>query len=303
MSKLVYYGMVPTIDGTRYTVRNPFALLKDSGVIELTDGARLHFDRESKKKMIEVIAFALTEGVRFGSSAGKWKILADNIIETPQGLKFYLESFDSTIFGETFLYDAHFVEFDLRDKTVIEAGAFVGDTALYYASKGATVYSFEPDAWSYELAVRNIALNAKSSSQITLRNYAIGHDGEMDFPVGLNGTGVPSTTDLRRGPGRVRSVSVASILKEFNIDEPYLLHLDIKGEEFKVVREPVVSKFKRVRIEYSPYLRAETDVRRRDLDVLLRRLRDSGFEHIRIFKHNDGRYDLSRHGTIDARKE
>ena len=61
--------------------------------------------------------------------------------------------FDPLIFSETFLADIHFSNFDLKNKIVIQAGGFIGDTALYYSSRGAKVFSFEPDINSYQLAL------------------------------------------------------------------------------------------------------------------------------------------------------
>jgi tRNA G37 N-methylase Trm5 len=41
---------------------------------------------------------------------------------------------------------------------VVQAGGFIGDTALYYASRGSKIYSFELDINSCNLALENIKL-------------------------------------------------------------------------------------------------------------------------------------------------
>lgn len=294
---------LPTLEGDIYTIRNPLVLLKGSGSIVLTDGTELRFDKANRADMTNIAIFAINEGVKFGPKKGQWKIDQESgIIETPQKLRFHISGLEPTIFGETFLYDVHFAGFDLKDKVVVEAGAFIGDTALYYASMGATVYSFEPDLESFQLAKRNLALNEPLSRRIQLYNYALGKDGEVDFPVNPSGSGGSSIHLAASAYRRVRSVSLKTVLEEFNIEKPYLLHLDVKGEEFTIIEESDLSRFERVRIEYSPYLVPKTRKDFRDLDFLMRRLAESGFVHTRIYKHNSGRYDLHNHGTIDASK-
>ncbi|MEM3489668.1 MAG: FkbM family methyltransferase, partial [Nitrososphaerota archaeon] len=97
---------------------------------------------------------------------------------------------------------------------------------------------------------------------------------------------------------RVKSVSITKILEEFHIDSPYLLDLDIKGKEFEVINDSSISKFHKVRIEYSPYIATVVNGR----DILLGRLKEYGFTSIRIFKHNELTYDLHYHGTIECSK-
>ncbi|WP_048816748.1 FkbM family methyltransferase [Caldisphaera lagunensis] len=207
------------------------------------------------------------------------------LLLTPNGLKFYIENFDPLIFSETFIYDIHYSD-NLNGKIVIQAGGFTGDTALYYASKGARVYSFEPDPINYELALKNISLNPHLAQNIIMKNYALGKDEIIDFPI--TGTGFSSAYNLNTGKTtKVRSISITQIIKEFNITDPYLLDLDIKGKEFEVINDESLSLFRKVRIEYSPDLVG---------------LKDYGFKSIRVFKHNCLNYDLHYHGTIEATK-
>jgi hypothetical protein len=52
---------------------------------------------------------------------------------------------------ETWLYDIHFLGIDLTDWLIVDVGAFVGDTALYYAKRGAFVIAVEPLPSNYEV--------------------------------------------------------------------------------------------------------------------------------------------------------
>lgn len=301
--RVLSYLRTRTVEGDVYSLRNPWVLWKRSGTLELTDGTRLPFRPENKAAVIGLAMFALDHGVRWGHDVGTWRIDPElRVVETPSGLRFLTESFDPTIFAETFLSDVHFVEFDLRGKVVVEAGAFVGDTALYYAQKGATVYSFEPDPASCELARRNLELNPQLSRSVTLNNWALGRDGEIDFPVAAGGGASSSLVAPGMRYARVRSVGIGTILNEFRLADPYLLHLDIKGEEAAVLADDSLARFERLRIEYSPYLHAKDGTDVGSLRRILERLDGMGFREVRVYKHNSLRYDLGNHGTIDARK-
>lgn len=133
-----------------------------------------------------------------------------------------------------------------------------------------------------------------------MKNYAIGNDGEIDFPIEPNGSGGSSAYNLReRKTIKIKSVSLSSILKEFSIENPFLLDLDIKGKEVEVINDESLQKFKMVRIEYSTDIGGKLIYNRNDL---IKRLREYGFSKIHIFKHNELNYDLNKHGTIEAKK-
>ena len=80
------------------------------------------------------------------------------------------------IFGtikENFL-DEQFKRLHVKNRNVIDIGANVGDTAMYFALRGAKhVYAFEPYPYSYKLAIKNIKLN-KLQDKITLLNEGCG---------------------------------------------------------------------------------------------------------------------------------
>jgi FkbM family methyltransferase len=87
-----------------------------------------------------------------------------------------------------------------------------------------------------------------------LENISIGEDKEVEFPVNEDSMGSSIYKTSGYKTIKVKSMSLTSILKEFKIKEPYLLDLDIEGAEFTVINDESVSKYRKVRIEYSPYL-------------------------------------------------
>jgi len=304
VGRLLEYSRL-TVEGKRLNITNPWTLYMKEGTIVLSDGERFSFDEHTKGDILRIVFFALDNCVRFSrarTSGYDWLIYPAKqsgqlgetrrrwIIETPSGIKLYADRFHPTVMAETFLYDTHYTE-GLEGSTVIQAGGFNGDTALYYAQRGARVYSFEPDEQLYTLALENIALNPAIQPRITFENYALGKDG-YTYPQRVERG--------RRAPAkRIRSLSLSTILREFRIASPTLLDLDVKGAEFELLDDPALALFEKVRIEYSPYL-----LGRRDLgpDTLIHRLRALGYRDIRVFKHNHMRYHLENHGTLLAVK-
>lgn len=290
----------PTLEGDRYTIENPISVLvRKKGLVKLSNRYAIPFDSETKRSILRVVYLALENGIKFGEGIYEWKLDCKNrTIETHQGIKFRFDR--AGLLDETFLYQIHFSGFDLTDKVVVTAGAYIGDTPLFYSYYGAKVYGFEPDPISYSQALENIGLNPTLMGNIVIKNYAIGVDGEIAFPVNPEDSGGSS---LYRKDGfrtaRIKSKSVSTILSEFNISEPFLLDLDIKGSEFSVIEDASISRFQRVRIEYSPYLLRS---RKETLQYLISKLKQYGFEKTRIYKHNYYRYDLMSHGTLEAEK-
>jgi FkbM family methyltransferase len=287
-----------TVNGKKYTIKNPLVIFKKKGTIKLTNGDTFIFNKDNKKNVLKVVLFAINQGIEFGNGKYQWKFDQKNgIIETHQGIRFKMQTVG--LLDETFLYQIHFPGFDLKGKTVVTAGAYIGDTPLFYSYYGAKVFAFEPDPNSFKKAEENILLNPALKDNIILRNYAIGIDGEVDFPV-ENDSGGSSIYDTNaKNKIKVKSVSIKTILNEFNISDPYLLDLDIKGAEFIVIEDPAISKFKKVRIEYSPYLLNQSS---KTLEYLIEKLKSYGFTKVRVFKHSCSRYDLTYHGTLEAEK-
>jgi len=135
--------------------------------------------------------------------------------------------------------------------------------------------------------------------RITFLNYALGKDEEIEFPDYEVCNGSASAFSNYAKKVRIKSVSIYTSLEEFYIDDPYLLDIDIKGKEFDVIEDQAIKKFKKVRIEYT----IETsESRDKSPKLLVDKLKEYGFNEIRIYKHNHGVYDLNTHGTIEAYK-
>ena len=62
----------------------------------------------------------------------------------------------------------------LNNRHVIDIGANVADTPLYFAKGNAKVIAFEPVKHLYDLGIKNISLNPKLKDKIIFINKAVG---------------------------------------------------------------------------------------------------------------------------------
>jgi hypothetical protein len=133
------------------------------------------------------------------------------LLRMPDGILLTIDSFDPVI-AETWLYDIHFLGFNLSDWFVLDIGAFVGDTALYYARRGAFVVAVEPLPSNYETMLRNLELNPELKPRIIPINAAIsGEDGFVEFRYNATIDGGASTHGIDRFVTKVGSVRLSTL--------------------------------------------------------------------------------------------
>jgi len=276
-----------------------FAGIKDKAKLKFRSGLTINSNRETK--WLAYVLYELYKSVPLKDTKDTceycWRVdWSNKILILPNGLRFYLYSVDLTIFPETFIHDIHFVGFDLKDKVIVDIGAFVGDTALYYANFGAIVYAYEPHPVNFYWLKKNIELNPHLKDRIKIFNKAVGKDEEIEILIGGNINGGFSIYRQAKGKAlKVKSVSLRKILEENNLNNPYLLKADCKGCEYYIIEDDAISKFEKVKIEYTGFNRPK-------VDYIINKLKSKGFSKFRVFKHNYGIYHLSDHGTIYAEK-
>jgi FkbM family methyltransferase len=207
---------------------------------------------------------------------------------------------------ETWLYDIHFLGFDLTDWLIVDIGAYIGDTPLYYAKRGALVVAVEPLPSNYEVMLWNLELNSDLKHRVVPVNAAIsGRDGFVEFSYSTPMDGSASIYGGGRFKVRVRSMRLSTLIREITgmgLDlgkfRVRVLKMDCKGCEYDVINEvDVMRLFDIVKIEYSGYLRGKTY---HELKSTLEKL---GFT-CRVWAHNEYalRIGLDRHGMLTCVK-
>ena len=282
-------------------VRNRGALLRarllgDGGQLRFRDGLTMPVHRSNLDLAINLVRLSYFGAALTTPSEPKWGTwpvsFETDMIQTPEGIRFRLDSVEPAIFAETYIHQIHFFGFNLSKKVVIDVGGFVGDTALYFAYHGAKVIVYEPDPSNYSMLRSNLALNPELAERVTAWNKAVGIQGSMPVAVGLQGgSGVYASSPHRE---HLPSVDLAGVLSENNIARADILKLDAKGTEFSLLAEPCLSKFDFISCEYS------ADIVNKSPETLVRYVKSAGFNHVRVFKHNCFYYRLQEHGTIQA---
>ncbi|ARM74632.1 FkbM family methyltransferase [Acidianus manzaensis] len=157
----------------------------------------------------------------------------------------------SGVFLETFASEEY--NTDVSSKEVVDVGANVGDTALYFALKGAKkVYAFEPLPSIYEKALGNIKLN-NLENKILLFNAGVSSKDEVikvPSNVSIGKSSVYSVNN--QGDVEVPVFSLEKIVKEI-VKEPYLLKMDCEGCEADIImnsKPEILSSFDKIIFEH-----------------------------------------------------
>ena len=159
---------------------------------------------------------------------------------------------------------------DVKGKDVIDIGANVGDSAIYFALKGAKhVYAFEPYPYSYAIAMQNIKLNGLNDD-IKLLNEGCGKEnGKIKIDTGYKNLGSTDLKNFKKGTN-INITTLSGLLKKFEITEGAVLKIDCEGCEYNVLlatKNSDLRRFKQIQIEYHyGYLN------------LKRKLEDAGFK-------------------------
>lgn len=123
----------------------------------------------------------------------------------------------------------------VKNKNIIDAGAFIGDTAIVlsdYTNKN--VYSFEPFLQNYNLMLKTIELNKKNN--IIPVNMALGDENKeigIDASVGAgSGMSIENSKEdnINNIENKIKMLTLDSYVKENNI-EVGLIKTDLEGFE------------------------------------------------------------------------
>jgi len=194
--------------------------LKKTLTIKFRDGKSAYF--KSKKEYFDFWKQELGQnGLLKTVKNIHYKIKGNNIELGYQNRKIYFYyGTNKQLINSFGLINENFVEeqfkwLDVKGKDVVDVGANIGDTAIYFALKGAKhVYAFEPYSYSYNIAKRNIRLN-HLEDKITLLNEGCGKSGFVTIKEDYENI---SGTDLKKFKEgkKIKIESLDEIVKRFN---------------------------------------------------------------------------------------
>jgi len=124
-------------------------------------------------------------------------------------------------FREIFVDDVYGLgRYDLKERQVVDIGAFVGDTAVAFALQGAYVHAFEPVREFREYIAANARINGVSE-RITA--HAVGlSDRERSLSVRSPSAQVLALAEVRK------------YCLQAGIKDPYLMKIDCEGCEYEL---------------------------------------------------------------------
>jgi len=183
---------------------------------------------------------------------------------------------DVVTINETFAeggYEVLEVLSGLRGRDVIDVGANVGDTALYFVLNGARkVIAVEPLPNVAKCAEENVRLSG-ATDKVKVINAALSYEPASvpcDYDVRLSG----SFSRLNSGGScKVPGVTLSDLLDM--IDDPYLLKMDCEGCEAQVILGPERERlraFEHIILETHPFITGVSN------EKLLASLKELGFE-------------------------
>jgi FkbM family methyltransferase len=186
---------------------------------------------------------------------------------------FQLDSLQS-VYVEVWMAGMYDV-FPVEGEQVVDVGGFMGDTALYFLSRGAKFVNIYEPGESGDYIGINMLLNGIKQEQYNLHLTAVtGENGEIYINSNWN---CGSTPFLRNNPpaegeGRiiVKTVTLADIAVQDAI-----LKFDTEGSEyntFELADCGAIRKFKAIMMEYHD----------RGPDIIANKLMECGFEIVKV---------------------
>ncbi|HIH50326.1 MAG: FkbM family methyltransferase [Candidatus Micrarchaeaceae archaeon] len=171
-----------------------------------------------------------------------------------------------TLIGE-FLDEAH-ADLDVKGRDVVDIGAYIGDTPIYFALKGARhVYAFEPYPYSYDMARRNVSANYLNR-KVTMINAGCGSKKGSITIKSDEGNLAGSAMRKSESGKRIRILPLSTIVADYKLDNA-ALKIDCEGCEYDIVLKSdksTLRRFASILIEYHY-----------GYPKLVRKLKDSGF--------------------------
>ena len=129
---------------------------------------------------------------------------------------------------------------DFNQKVVVDVGAYNGDSAIYFARRGARlVIGLEPDPRSLELARENIRLNNLEDKVILLNVALSTRTGESKLGVNAETPNITQIAEPYSIPGdtlEIQTVTVEEIMKQFNLQKIDFLKMNCEGCEYGIIR-------------------------------------------------------------------
>lgn len=174
---------------------------------------------------------------------------------------------------------------DVKGRDVIDIGACIGDSAIYFALKKAKhVYAIEPFPASYKMARKNISANGLNK-KITLINSAIADKhGAIMLTDDGNTSSIPHLKEHLSDSGiRIGLFTLKELVDKYGIQDG-ALKIDTEGEEYGIIMSSsadTLRHFSQIELEYHyGYLDIENRLKEAGFTVRHTVPKYSGYDYV-----------------------
>lgn len=141
----------------------------------------------------------------------------------------------------------------VKDKTVIDIGANIGDTPIYFAMNGAKeIVGLEPYPKNFKIANKNILLNNFSDKTILLLAGCAAKSGNITINPEEN-SNIESILKEHSHGIKIPLLTLEQIFQDYNVASQSILKMDCEGCEYDIIKstpEKILKKFSHIQIEY-----------------------------------------------------
>jgi FkbM family methyltransferase len=190
----------------------------------------------------------------------------------------YGKTADLFVLKETYfdkIYDG-----DYHGNFVIDVGGYIGETALFFAQRGARrVFCVEPSPDNLRLLEQNISQSSFKDKIVIIRAAILDKDGNVEFYMDnqkypchhvANSHEFMKIQTRDASTCNVQAMSFQSLLEYTGLEEVDVVKLDCEGSEYDILLGTPDSVLKRVRKYIIEYHNGP--------DVLVKRLDDLGYK-------------------------
>jgi FkbM family methyltransferase len=180
-----------------------------------------------------------------------YNLKLDRVILPEIGLQFY----DGISNGDLFniFYKKEYEFLPVRDRVVIDIGANIADSSIYFAMNGAKkVIALEPFPKNFEIAEKNIAMNG-FTDKIELINAGCCGGHNKDIILDASAKGASCQTIQSSMGSNIHFFTLGELIDKYNIDSHAILKLDCEGCEYDIIfsnSNTGLHKFSHIQIEY-----------------------------------------------------
>jgi len=142
---------------------------------------------------------------------------------------------------------------NVKDRVVVDVGAFVGDSPIYFALKGARkVIAIEPHPEAYREILENIRLNKLEDVIVPINAGLASRHGRIHIErIDIERT---ATTYYRSSKcdGEITTLCLGELTSKYSIDSNAVLKLDCEGCEYDIILNDYahVKLFDEIILEY-----------------------------------------------------